>query len=267
MIFNSYAQGKNTLAGMRLVSCGHIFAKPGREILRPKGREDFLLFYVVKGEETFYFDKPEVARAGSFVLYKPGEKQHHATRGSATSEFYYVHFSCDALPEGIELKSSEIYETQISAAPQIFERIIEETLEKRPQYEALCLSLLLTLFSLIQRESARTEARAGMEHRRIARAIQYIGKNFSEDLSLSDYAAMCAMSKYHFLRTFKEVTGLTPIEYRTRIRIENAKQMLEDGELSVLEIGERIGFSSAAYFSSAFKKEVGISPSKYAKRK
>ena len=267
MIFNSYAQGKSALAGMRLVSCGHIFAKPGREILRPKGREDFLLFYVAKGEETFYFEKAEVAKAGSFVLYRPNEKQHHATRAEHPAEFYYVHFSCKALPEGIEMKSSEIYETQIGAAPQIFERIIEETLEKKPQYEVLCLSLLLTLFSLIQRESARTEARADKEHRRIARAIQYIGRNFSEDLSLSDYAAMCMMSKYHFLRTFKEVTGQTPIEYRTRIRIETAKQMLEDGDLSVLEIGARVGFASAAYFSSAFKKEVGISPSKYARSK
>ena len=106
-----------------------------------------------------------------------------------------------------------------------------------------------------------------MGHRRIARAIQYIGRNFSEDLSLEDYAAMCMMSKYHFLRTFKEVTGQTPLEYRTRIRMENAKQMLENGEVSIAEIGERIGFPSPAHFSTAFKKNVGVSPSKYAKSK
>ncbi len=267
MIFNSYAQKQLALAGMRLVSCGHIFAKQGREILRPSGREDFLLFYVAKGEETFYFEKPHVAKSGSFVLFCPGEKQHHATHGSGTAEFYYVHFSCDALPEGITLESSKIYETQISAAPGIFEQIIEETLEKKPQYEILCLSLLLSLFALIQRESAHTEARADRDHGRIARAIQYIGRNYAKDLSLSDYAGMCMMSKYHFLRTFKQVTGQTPLEYRTRIRIENAKQMLESGDLSVAEIGERIGFGSPSHFSTAFKKAEGVSPKKYTKRK
>ena len=69
MIFNSYAQQNESLAGMHLVSCGHVFAKPGREILRPKGREDFLLFYVAKGSETFYLDTHTEAPAGSFLLY------------------------------------------------------------------------------------------------------------------------------------------------------------------------------------------------------
>lgn len=266
MIFNSYAQGGNALAGVRLVSCGHIFAKEGREILRPQGREDFLLFYIAKGEETFYLDKPRVAGAGSFVFFKPHEKQHHATRSGA-AEFYYVHFSADALPEGITLESAKIHETQISSAPQLFEQIIDETFEKKPQYEILCLSLLFSLFALIQRENARTEARVDKDHGHIARAIQYIGRSFSEDLSLADYAAMCMMSKYHFLRTFKRVTGQTPFEYRTRIRIENAKQMLESGDLSVAEIGEKIGFSSPAHFSTVFKKLVGVSPKNYAKMK
>ena len=63
---------------------------------------------------------------------------------------------------------------------------------------------------------------------------------------------------------FKQVTGQTPLEYRTRIRIESAKQMLESGELSIAEIGEKIGFSSPAHFSTVFKKLVGISPKKYA---
>ena len=94
MIFNSYAKQKESLAGMHLVSCGHIFAKEGREIYRPKGREDFLLFYVAKGTETFYLARAERAKAGSFILFAPGEKQHHAYLESGTGEFafgYYIH--------------------------------------------------------------------------------------------------------------------------------------------------------------------------------
>ena len=267
MIFNSYAQQNESLAGMHLVSCGHIFAKPGREIHRPKGREDFLLFYVAKGEETFYFDRAEQAAAGSFVLFAPGEKQHHAYRGAATAEFYYVHFRCDRLPDGIGLETSKIYRSAPSAAiVATFEEIIEETLEKLPHYEPLCLAKLLSLLALIQRETARTEAHAVLGHQRIARAIQHIGRYSEENLSLEDYAAMCCMSKYHFLRTFKEVTGVTPMEYRLRIRMENAKEMLEEGVLSVSEISEKVGFSSAAHFSDSFKKFVGISPKKFANK-
>lgn len=268
MIFNSYAQQKESLAGMQLVSCGHIFAKEGREILRPKGREDWLFFYVAKDEETFYFDRAVVAPAGSFVLFAPGEKQHHAYHGTGTGEFYYVHFRCERLPDGLDLKTSQVYSLPPqSATAEIFEAIIEDTLEKPPHYEPLCLARLLTLLASVQKEAAHTEARAAIGHRRIARAIQHIGRYCEKNLSLEDYAAMCCMSKYHFLRTFKQVTGVTPLEYRTRIRIENAKEMLEGGELSVMEIGEKLGFSSPAYFSDSFKKATGISPKNYAKCK
>ena len=267
MIYTSYAEQCEPLCGVRLVSCGHIFAKYGREILRPSGRADWLLFFVAKGCETFYFDHPMKARAGSFVLFAPGERQHHAYLEEGTGEFYYVHFSCEALPEGLSLETSRIYETKALGAFQLFEQIIDDTLTKPPHYEPLCLSRLFVLLATLQKESAHTEARAGLEHKRIARAIQFIGKSYDKNLSLEEYAALCNMSKFHFLRTFKQVTGQTPFDYRTNIRIENAKVMLEEGTLSVAEIGEITGFSSPAYFSDIFKKRVGVSPAKYRKCK
>ena len=266
MIFNSYAQGKNTLAGMRLVSCGHIFAKPGREILRPKGREDFLLFYVAKGEETFYFDKAEVARAGSFVLYKPGEKQHHATRGSATSEFYYVHFQCASLPDQIKLKTSHIYSVKADGQfDSMFEEMIEEALQKKPDYELICLSSLLRMLSIIQREQTQgndTERSFGS----IANAVLHIKRHCESNQRLEDYAAMCCLSKYHFSRLFKEATGASPIEYRNSIRIEHAKELLQNSYFSICEIGEMLGYTSASYFSDCFKKATGVSPAEYRKK-
>ena len=56
------------------------------------------------------------------------------------------------------------------------------------------------------------------------------------------------------------------MEYRLRIRMENAKEMLEEGVPSVSEISEKVGFSSAAHFSDSFKKFVGISPKKFANK-
>ena len=74
---------------------------------------------------------------------------------------------------------------------------------------------------------------------------------------------MCSMSKFHFLRVFRSITGASPIEYRNRIRIEHAKALLSDTFLTVSEIGSRVGYASPSYFSDAFKKEVGISPKEY----
>ena len=109
MIFNTYGEQKNSVNGITLVSAGHIFAKKGREILRPNGRDDWLLFFVAKEEETFYFENVKICKAGGFVLFAPGEPQHHIYKGDKTAEFYYVHFKCDALPDNINLKTRKVY--------------------------------------------------------------------------------------------------------------------------------------------------------------
>ena len=77
MIYNAYAEQNEQTSGITLVSCGPIFAKPDREIKRPKGRNDWLLFYVAKGTETFYLETTVTANAGSFIIFAPNEKQHH----------------------------------------------------------------------------------------------------------------------------------------------------------------------------------------------
>ena len=55
MIYNAYTEQNQQVSGISLVSCGHIFAKQGREINRPYGREDWLLFYIAKGSYDIYF--------------------------------------------------------------------------------------------------------------------------------------------------------------------------------------------------------------------
>ncbi len=264
MIFNSYAEKNESLAGIKLVSCGHIFAEPKREINRPNGRDDWLLFFVAKESETFFIDKAVTAEAGSFIIFAPGEKQHHVYNGNKTAEFYYVHFQCDALPEGISLESSRIYSLAFSQQfPSIFEEIIEETLSKRSNYEIICISRLLYILSSIQREATETNSSYNKELHGIARAIQHMNRFCDQNLKLEDYAAMCHMSKYHFLRVFKSATGATPLEYRNRIRIDHAKELLKNSNFSVYEISESLGYSSLAYFSAAFKKATGFSPTEY----
>lgn len=267
MVFNSYAEGREELAGIRLVSCGHVFAKPEREIYRPNGRGDWLLFYVAKEREMFFTDKRVVGEAGSFILYAPFEKQHHVYEGNKTAEFYYIHFKCNALPEGITLKTSEVYNvSQIQLAP-LFEAIIEETLQKRPHYEMLALSRLLELFALMQREITQTINSEGKNWKSVARAIQHMNAYCDSNLGLEDYASMCCMSKFHFIRVFKEVTGTTPLEYRSRIRCEHAKELLTNSYLTVSEISETLGYSSPAYFSTVFKTAEGVTPKEYRSKK
>ena len=92
-----------------------------------------------------------------------------------------------------------------------------------------------------------------------------MNKEYYLNDSLDDYAKMCNMSKFHFLRVFKKITGASPLEYRNHIRLDHAKEQLLDTALAVNEIGGNVGYPSANHFCDAFKKKMGMSPSQYRK--
>ena len=89
--------------------------------------------------------------------------------------------------------------------------------------------------------------------------------DFQNKLSNEDYAKICGVSEYHFIRKFKKETGLTPLQYKTKIVINKAIELLETTNLNILEIARMLGFDDSLYFSRVFKKETGTSPKKYIK--
>ncbi len=97
----------------------------------------------------------------------------------------------------------------------------------------------------------------------ITKAKGYIDKNFYKGISLDDVSREVDISPYYFSKLFKEETGENFIYYLTNIRIEKAKQLLNNKALSVKEIGFEVGYSDANYFSRIFKKNVGQTPTEY----
>lgn len=102
----------------------------------------------------------------------------------------------------------------------------------------------------------------------IIQAKKYIEKFYGdEELSLQNVADHLHISSQHLSRMFSQVLGVTFSEYVTKVRICHAMDMLEDGTLKMYQIAEKAGYSSQHYFSSAFKKIVGVSPLEYRKTK
>ena len=98
-------------------------------------------------------------------------------------------------------------------------------------------------------------------------SMEYINENIQRDISIDEICAAVHMSKYHFCRQFKKITGTTVMNYIKKTRVIMAKNMLINESLSVAEISNRCGFSSISYFSRIFKEETGVSPLKYKKNK
>lgn len=100
----------------------------------------------------------------------------------------------------------------------------------------------------------------------LRRARDHIDRNYQTQLDLDQVAAVAAVSKYHFVRSFEAAYGETPMRYLTRRRIERAQDLLRSANLTVTEICMQVGFTSLGSFSTRFTRLVGESPVAYRDR-
>ncbi|GLH21143.1 AraC family transcriptional regulator [Pseudomonas atacamensis] len=98
---------------------------------------------------------------------------------------------------------------------------------------------------------------------KLRRVLEAMNANLAEDFSLSHLAAIAGLSDYHFSRTFKRATGLSPSQYFIRLRMSRARHLLLETAHSVIDIGLEVGYSSPSHFSQVFRREVGVTPSAY----
>jgi AraC family transcriptional regulator len=108
-------------------------------------------------------------------------------------------------------------------------------------------------------------SRAGLVDRRIRLAVELMHAHMSRELSLEEIAAAAHLSPFHFSRLFKKLTGSTPHAYLASLRAARARDLLAETDLSVTEVGARVGYMSSSHFSKAFRQSTGISPSAYRK--
>ena len=97
----------------------------------------------------------------------------------------------------------------------------------------------------------------------IAALTEYLAQNCSHEINLEDMAARCGLSKYHFLRLFKQYTGFTPYDYLNTLRIAQAKTLLAGTDLPAYKIGQMVGFPGEASFIRLFKLKTGVTPGAY----
>ena len=103
-------------------------------------------------------------------------------------------------------------------------------------------------------------------HDRLCRARQFIDDSYYQPLDLAEISKQACLSRYHFLRLFRDTFETTPHQYLIQRRIEKAKELLRARSLSVTDVCFEVGFESLGSFSSLFRKCVGRAPSSYRQR-
>jgi AraC-like DNA-binding protein len=101
---------------------------------------------------------------------------------------------------------------------------------------------------------------------RLWRARKFIDECYDQPLDLTEISKQACLSRYHFLRSFRNAFDTTPRQYLIQRRIEKAKELLSRRSLTVTEVCFAVGFQSVGSFSSLFHKCVGDAPIDYRRR-
>ncbi len=98
-------------------------------------------------------------------------------------------------------------------------------------------------------------------------AIDYINRHYTQRFSIPELADKCAMCETSYRKRFKELTGVSPIQYINRLKIEKACQMLLNDDVRLQDICDFLNFYSLPYFHKVFKDHTGMTPGAYYQEK
>lgn len=124
--------------------------------------------------------------------------------------------------------------------------------------------VLITLLKRAEtKESSTDDQHTHVDQKRIEVAIVLMQEKLLEDLSLEAMARAAGLSVGHFSHLFRKFTGQSPVEYLIKLRIERAKELIEDIGLTIKQVSHYSGFKDYSHFSKLFTRFTGVSPSQY----
>lgn len=130
------------------------------------------------------------------------------------------------------------------------------------KYESIeCLNQIV--FNFYNFASEEQLDQIGGKNSAIVKVKSFIDRSFSEDISLSKLSELFHMNASYLTRVFKEKEGFSINEYITKVRVENAKRLLESGKLNMQKLADAVGYEDSTYFFKVFKKVTGMTPRAY----
>lgn len=252
-------------------SCGELRISADSHIRRYAGRNDYQLIYVCEGQCVVTLDNGvQIAYPRDCVLYRPGEVQDYLLAKKDQPHTYWIHFSgnlCDELFADLGLQDARIIKAENREIEHLVSRICQYHNLDIPNQELICSGLMQTILALLSNEqNGQTHTAEGKGKDKISELISRMKMVPNLRITVSECADFCKMSKVHFSRVFKQITGMPPMQFVLKIRIDRAKELLDFTDKPIAEIAEASGFPDQNYFARTFKQVTGMSPTQYRKK-
>ncbi len=132
-----------------------------------------------------------------------------------------------------------------------------------PRAEELAIEVLEAVVGALSDATPGPAAPASWEARRVIEVLRHVEERASEPLDLQGMAAIAGLSRYHFLRSFRRLVGMTPYRYLLRVRMTRAARRLATTPDPIITIALEAGFGDVSTFNARFRTTFGTTPSKY----
>lgn len=228
-----------------------------QKTLLPRGYDS--LSIRLCGSALFKTEQGDITVRPGDVLYIPQNATcYQRTEGETIFAIHFVNYSFD--------KSNQIEVLTVedrNALEQIVQALYTAWKEQLQGYRFQCISLFYALLYELSAQAKRHTV-TYERNKPLLRAIDYIHKNYRNGaISVSQLSKMCALSPTYFRRLFQEIYKTSPSQYILNLKLQYASYLLRSRLYSIREVSEKSGFGDEKYFSRIFKKNFGISPTKF----
>ncbi|MBE7021613.1 MAG: helix-turn-helix domain-containing protein [Ruminococcaceae bacterium] len=252
--------------------------------MNPNRHDHYEMVYIKKGTATFVIDGVDLNMVpNSVVIIKP-EKTHKFIVRSEACEFIVLYFKLktqqeqgnhDSLKDFVEYMEDDSSGAYLylklgkkNDIVNVMNRILRERVKYQVWGDFLSGLLTIELFVLLSR-ALRQEWEQSAKNRNLKLhellhiAKEYIDNNYVKDLTLSQVAKYIYLSDSYFAHSFKDKFGISPKSYILKVRIEEAKTLLESTDLKIADVALSVGFSSQQRFNDIFRKYTEMTPLRY----
>lgn len=255
---------------LRATDLGHFPGAPGHYVQRPRGRPEAILIYCAQGAGWCRLRGKRWAVGQGDALFIPPAVPHtYGADFSSPWSIYWVHFSGRAMGQylaalGVSVTSPILHVPDPAVVVGAFEEMLGYVPHGYSDASLLgmstALARLLGLLRWYQRAPGR-RARRGED--KVIRTIELMRGRMGERISVAQLSRHVNLSPSRYAHLFRRFTGAGPMAFFARLKIQQACHALATGYDSVGEIAAQLGFEDPLYFSRAFRRVAGMSPTQY----
>ena len=249
--------------------------------------EEAELTLIVRGASTYTVQLESDQVQEGDIVFVPPQVLHAVTTGGGEMESDTFVFHMNLLGAATADVCTLRYLAPVSAQklipPTVFHRdhpLYDQLLRiirdmnrawenRETGWELLIKANLLTALALLMPHCAKDSEELALrtEHaEKIKTALDFMEKNYGEEIAIADVAAACYFSQYHFMRFFKKYMGMSCGEYLKNLRLEKAAQAFSRGNTVILDVAMDSGFRNLSYFYREFQKKYGYTPKQFIHR-